>query len=157
MIFLNKITVLRVLDKKLRSRNLINRADYGTYSIVCVRNRKRAIRRLIRKHRGEIIAINNNCKEEYILKNCTNSYNELSIEVVLPVIEKICRAASLKYNLKLPLEDIYLYANPSLAYKFIENLIGLSRIFTVVSKEPLGEQAEKLYCGERIRKHSRRQ
>ena len=142
---MNKITILRVLDKKVRTPSIITHADYGMYEALYVRNRKRAIRKIIRKNKGEIIAINHKCKDEYIFENYINSYKELSIEVVLPVIEKICRAAARKFNLKLPLEDIYLYASPSLAYKFVENLIGVSRIFTIVSKEPSGEEAEKLY------------
>ena len=119
--------------------------EFKTHSVVNIRNRKRDVRKLIKKNQNEIVTISHNCKEEYVFENRIKSYNQLSIEIVLPVIERICREAAAKYNLKLPLEDIFLYATPNTAYKFIEKLIGVSRIFTIVSEEPLNELADELY------------
>ncbi|MBQ3021739.1 MAG: hypothetical protein IJD91_00230 [Clostridia bacterium] len=142
---MKKVSVLKVADKKERTRDLIKYLDRGMYDLVIAKNSKRAIKKIAKMSKGQIIAINNNSKELISQKGGVRKYSELSNECVLAVIEKTCREIAVKYGFQLPLEDLYIYAPTSKAYEYVEKLIGLSRIFTIVSDEPPGEVADSLY------------
>ncbi len=126
-------------------RSIIKYEEKDICDLITVGNSARAIKRIIKKRKNDTIVINNNSADESNLKGCIIKYNELSIEASLKVIEKICRQVAAKHNIKIPFEDLYLYASPETAYKFIEKLMGMSRIFTVVTDMPLEDSSKSLY------------
>ena len=74
-----------------------------------------------------------------IKKVCKYEYR-----TVIPVLEKISRQICVKYKKKIPLEDLYISASPTIACEIIEALRNVSRLFTVVSDE---ETPPGLYDG----------
>ncbi len=141
---MNRISVLRLADKKKRIKN-INYEEFEAYSLLTVKNSKRSIKKVLKRHEDETIVVSNDSIGELALQGYVKPYNELSTEVVLEIIEKVCREVALKHGLKLPLEDIYLYASPKTACEFIKRIIGISRIYTIVSKEEGERAADNIY------------
>ncbi len=141
---MEKILVMQLVDKKARRKNIVCE-EYELHSLITVKNSERLIKKVIKKHSDRTIVVGNDFAEEKVLQGLLKPYSGLSMEIVLQIIENVCRKVALKYGLKLPLEDVHIYASPSLACEFIKRLIGLSRIYTIVSNERLEKNCDEIY------------
>lgn len=142
---MKKTVILNVSEKKGFLSQAYRCEEYANMSLVTIKNSKRALRRLSGILKGENIVINHHQKDEYIFNNCIKPYAELSHKTIIPVIDKICRCVAEKYVLQIPFEEIYIVANPAAAYEIILPLVGMGRMFTIVSDETAGREADSLY------------
>lgn len=142
---MKKTVILNVSEKKGFLSQAYRCEEHANMSLVTIKNSKRALRRLSGILKGENIVINHLQKDEYIFNNCIKPYADLSYKTVIPVMDKICRCVAEKYVLQLPFEEIYIVANPATAYEIILPLIGMGRMFTIVSEEGAGREADSLY------------
>ena len=141
---MKKILVMELKDKRLRGKNIVYE-EHELYSLITLKNSERMIKKVIKKYSDRTIVVSNDFIEEKLLQGLLKPYNAVSMEIVLQIIENLCRKLALKCDLKLPLEDVHIYANPSLACEFIKRLIGLSRIYTIVSNEKKEKSCDEIY------------
>lgn len=140
---MNKISILTLVDKK--KRDIKEYEEFETYSQITAKNSKRSLNKILKKYKDETVIISNNSLKEPFLESKVKPYKKISKTLALEIIEKICREVALKYNLKLPLEEVYLYARPETACEFIKNIVGISRIYTIVSNSKNVQEADNLY------------
>ena len=136
---MNKLIVLEFVDKKPCLQN------YETHTLMKIKRSKRALKKL-RKIDCENIVLSKNTLAIMPYEHCIEEVKSVSEACALSVIEKICREVSSKYGYKLPIEDVYIYASPSKAYSYIDKLVEISRIFTIITSEPPREEAYNLYA-----------
>lgn len=140
---MSRISVLTIIDKKKKYFNEYEESEI--YSQIIVKNTIRSLKRELRKHKNETVIISNDSIRKPILEGKYKPYKIISKKLVLETIEKICREVALKYDLNIPLEEICVFARPEIACEYIERLIGLSRIYTIVSDFENAEVADNLY------------
>ena len=140
---MDRIPVLTIVDKK--KRNIREYEEFETYSQIMLKNTRRSLNKVLRMYKDETVIVSNNSVENPILEGKLKPYKKLSKTLVLDIIEKICREVAFKHGLKLPLEDVYLYACPEVACEFIKKILGLSRIYTIVSNAKKDMNADNLY------------
>lgn len=107
--------------------------DYEKLTVATIKNKPSALRRLVRKSGCDNIIVaygENNLK---IYENKLKEYKNISPEVVIALLEKICRQKAEKESLPLPFGETYIVASPHTALETIYALHSLSRLFTVVS------------------------
>lgn len=142
---MNSTLILNVSEKRGCFSHKLQCEKYENISVITIANRKRALKKLSKILQNEKVIINNHSKDECIFENRIKEYNKLSYKTVFPVINKICRCTASKYSMQLPFEEVYILANPTTAYSIIAQLIGISRMFTIVSQENAGKEADELY------------
>lgn len=142
---MDNTVILNVAEKKSCFGHALQCDKYENISVITIKKRKRALKKIFKTLPNQNILINNLIKDEYILNNCIKEYNEISYKTVFSVINKICRCTASKYGIQLPFEEIYIYAIPKIAYKIITRLMDIGRMFTIVSEEPPGKEADELY------------
>lgn len=128
-----------ILKKRFEVRN------FGNISYVTIKNRHRALKKLVKTLNGENVIVNHLQTEEYIFEGHLRKWWDLSYKTVLPVINKICRLTAAKFTMKIPFEEMYIIADEDTAYEFITELSGMSRLFTVVSKKQGTKNSDELY------------
>ncbi|MBQ8391836.1 MAG: hypothetical protein IJX50_04755 [Clostridia bacterium] len=96
-------------------------------------NRKKALKKLIKLYSGHDILLSKISDRAEIFNEVKRKWDYFSPESVIPVINKICRQVSLKFDCSIPFEEIYILAEQSLAISIIEEIKNLSRLFIVIS------------------------
>lgn len=115
-------------------------------SVAYVRNRRRALRKFVKKSKAADIIIENKKENEKLFQNRVKEYTSFSPDIFLPLLEKIFREYIKKYKMELPLDEIYVIAPPFDACKIICALHPYSRIFTVISREEYqGRMYDEIY------------
>ncbi len=140
---MNKISVLAITDKK--KRDIKEYEDFGIYSRIIVKNTKRSLNKALKKYKSETVIISNDSLNKPILCEKYKPYKSFSEEKALEIIEKVCREVALQHSLEIPLEDIYIYARPETACKYIKRLSGLGRVYTIVTDMEDGSVVDELY------------
>lgn len=107
-----------------------------------INNRKKALKRLMKLCGGYDILLSKRSDKAELFNEMKRKWEYFTPELVIPVINKICRQVSLKFGYSIPFEEIYIFAEQSLALRVIEQIKDLARLFTVVSPE---EADTKLY------------
>ena len=116
------------------------------FSEIIVRNSRTAIKKTMVKFQNERILVMCGEEKNEILSEYIKEFDKLSCERILPVLKNVCRLTAQKYNIKIPFADFYIVSNPDYAVKIAEQLRGISRIFTVISKEePQSAIYDELY------------
>ena len=107
--------------------------EYENMSLVTVKNRYSALRKLARHLKDENVIVPKSQITKKVFKDRLKLYNGFSLYTVLPVMDKICRKAAIKFGIRIPLEEIYIVGNADAAFALISKIYKLSRLFTVVS------------------------
>lgn len=119
-----------------------------------ISNRKKALKKLIKLCRGHDIVISKKSDKSEIFKDYVRSWNCFSSDLIIPVINRICRQVSLKFACSLPFEEIYIVAEQSFAIRIIEQIKDLARLFIVASpKEADTKFYDKLYFEHSVMVH----
>lgn len=142
---MKKTVILKASERMGAFAQPFRRSEYENISLITIKNRQRALRKLVKRLNDENVIINHFQVKERIFSNRLKIYNEFSYKTVLPIINKICRQIAAKYTMQIPFEEICIVARPEVAYSFIIPLLGISRLFTIVSDESVGKKADELY------------
>lgn len=111
-----------------------------------INNRKKALKKLVKLCRGYDILLSKRSDKSEIFNEIKRNWDCFTPESVIPVINKICRQVSLKFGYSIPFEEIYIFAEQSLALRVIEQIKNLARLFTVISPEKADTKLyDKLY------------
>ncbi len=123
---------------------------------VKINNKRKALKKLIKLYRGHDILLAKRSDKEELFNGVKQKWDCFTPESVIPVISKICRQVSLKFDYSIPFEEIYIVAEQSLAVLVIEEIKNLARLFIVVSpKEADMKLYDKLYFENSIMVHHR--
>ena len=107
-----------------------------------ITDKRKSVKKIIKLCRDRDIIISKRNDKAEIFKNIKRKRNCFSPDLIIPVINKICRQASLKFGYSMPYEEIYIVAEQSFALFIIEQIKDLARLFIVVSPK---EADSKLY------------
>ncbi len=111
-----------------------------------INNRKKAIKKVMKLCRGHDILLSKRSDKAEIFNEIKRKWDYFTPELIIPVINKICRQVSLKFEYSIPFEEIYILAEQSLALSIIEKIKNLARLFVVISpKEADRKLYDKLY------------
>ncbi len=143
---MEKNIVLKIAERKGVFSHAYEYSEYEDAAVVVVKNKTSALRRLARRKGEENIIVACPDVSRRVFENKIKEYNNISEEVVVSVIEKICRQSAKKFSMPIPFGEIYVAAPHHLAYCIINALCGLSRLFTVVSPNEInGRIYDELY------------
>jgi len=106
--------------------------EYENMSIVTVKNRYASLRKFARHVKDENVILPKSQLTKKIFKDRLKRYNGFSLYTVLPVMDKICRKAAIKFGAKIPLEEIFIIGDADEAFAIISRIYKLSRLFTVI-------------------------
>lgn len=111
-----------------------------------INNRKKALKKLMKLCRGYDIILSKKSDKAEIFNEIKRKWDYFTPELAVPVINKICRQVSIKFECSIPFEEIYILAEQSFAIHIIEEIKNLSRLFIVISpKEADTKLYDKLY------------
>ncbi len=120
--------------------------ENGEIPIACIKNRRSALRKLIKKSNTAEFLIECKKENEKLFQNKVKEYTDFSPGIFFPVLEKIFREYIKKYGAELPLGEIYVIAPPAFACKIISLLYPYARLFTVISHEEYqGKMYDEIY------------
>lgn len=141
-----KKTIILEIDEKARAftQNFAF-TEYENRLLVKIKNRRTVLRKFAKLMVGEDIIINHKQSEHRLINGRLKIYNKASYKTTLPIINKLCRQVAARYTMQIPFEEIVIVGNPAIAFSFIIPLMGISRLFTVVSSEVPGKKADELY------------
>ena len=143
---MGKNIVLKIAEKKGAFSHAYEYSEYEDAAVVTVKNKTSALRRIVRRMGEENIIVAHHDASLRVFENKIKEYNDVSKDVVIAVIEKICRQSAKKFSMPIPFGEIYVAAPHHYAYCIINALSGLSRLFTVVSPyEITGKMYDELY------------
>lgn len=118
----------------------------GEIPIACIKNRRSALRKLIKKSNTAEFLIECKKENEKLFQNKVKEYTDFSSGIFFPILEKIFREYIKKYGAELPLGEIYVIAPPLIACDIISVLYPYSRLFTVIScEEYQGRKYDEIY------------
>ena len=124
----------------------IEREEHDTVISAIANNRKKALKKVMKLYRGHDVLISKKSDGAEIFNDIKRKRDFFSPELIVPVINKICRQVSQKYLCSIPFEEIYIVAEQAFALCIIERIKELARMFIVVSnKEPDTKLYDKLY------------
>lgn len=124
----------------------IETEELDTVISVVANNRKKALKKVVKLCRGHDILICKKSDGAELFNDTKRKWDFFSPELIVPVINKVCRQVSLKYLCSIPFEEIYIVAEQSFALRIIEQIKELARLFIVVSsKEADTKLYDKLY------------
>lgn len=144
--FCLKNILLKLSGKKSVFSQTFEICDYEDISIITVKPKDSAIRKIARKEKGRKIIIPDSDSYHKIYKNKLREFDKISDRVAFSLLDRILRQAAKEFMLKIPFGEIYIVAMPHVACSIIDELNGISRLFTVVSQqESSGEMYDELY------------
>ena len=126
--------ILSLAEKRGTFRSCYIQREYENISLVEIRNNRHALNKLSARLKDENVIIRCGEENSRIYNGRVQPYTKVSVETILPVLEKICFQTIQKFNLEYPLEEICIIAGPSDACKIVSTVNFMSRIFTVVSE-----------------------
>ena len=106
--------------------------NYGNIAGITVKNRRGALRKIVKRVDCKHFIINHNQEDERLFERKIKRYNNLSIKTVLPIIDKVCRLTAEKYKMTIPLEEIYITADEEYVFDIVRKLSAISRLFSIV-------------------------
>lgn len=113
---------------------------------VKITNKRKAVKKAVKLFRHHDIVISEKSNEADIFKDIKRNWHCFSLDLIVPLINKICRQASLKFGYSMPFEEIYIVAEQSFAMRIIEQINDLARLFIVVSPKAADTKLyDKLY------------
>ena len=142
---MQKIIILEIDEKARAFTQNFTFSEHENRLLVNIKNRRSALRKFVRLMINEDVIINHRQTEHRLLSGRLKVYNKTSYKTVLPIINKLCRQVAARYAMQIPFEEIVIVGNPAIALSFITPLMGISRLFTVVSNEVPGKRADELY------------
>lgn len=143
---MEKNIVLKIAGRKGVFSQPYEYGEYEDAAVVIAKNKVSALRRLARRTGEENIIVACPDASLSVFENKIKEYRDISEEVIIAVIEKICRQSAKKFSMPVPFGEIYIAAPHHFAYCIINALCGLSRLFTVVSPyEITGRMYDELY------------
>lgn len=142
---MEKVKILCLFDKKNFRRCSVKAESFGDWGVINAAKHRRALRKLKKLLNDETVIVNRFNTEEKILENKLREYDELSYKTVLPVMGKLLRQVSEKYASAIPFRNVYIVAEPSVAYEIILEIPELSRMFSVVTELSPEKQADDIY------------
>lgn len=142
---MHKSIILEISERGRTLTQSFSFTEYENMSVVSIKNRRNALRKVIKLLGNEDIVIKHQQTEHRIFNGRLKIYNQASYEIVLSVINKICRQVAARYTMQIPFKEIVIIGNPTVSFSFIIPLMGISRLFTVVSDEMPGKKADELY------------
>ena len=142
---MSQTVIIDVSTEKGILKKRFEMEKFGDVSYVTIKNRHRALKKLIKQLNGENVIIRHLKDKEYIFEGYLRQWQYLSYKTVLPVINKICRLTAARFAMKIPFEEMLIIADEEAAYEFITELSGISRLFTVVSENQGNRKTDELY------------
>ena len=142
---MEKIIILKVSEKRKAFKHSVVNEINENMPIIEIKARKNAVKKLLKQIGQENIVINHLQVEHNLFSERIKILKNTSLETALPIIENVCRQIALKYSMGVPFEEVYINASPADAFSLIIPLLGISRLFTVISNEALGKMADELY------------
>ncbi len=143
---MNKKILLSVYQTRNPFNSLLMYEEYQGFYPVTMRNSKRAVRKVKKMFSDADILLKKGSEKEKIISGKIKKKNNFSCDVILPVIEKICRQMTEKYKLSLPLQEVYIMASPPFACAMVVCLLDIAKVFTVVSPEtPFLNMYDEIY------------
>lgn len=142
---MEKIIILKVSEKKRAFKHSIVNEINENMPVIEIKARRSAIKKLLKQIGQENVVINHLQVEHNLFSERTKIFNHILPETALPIIENVCRQVALKYSMRIPFEEVYISASPADAFSLIIPLLGITRLFTVISNEALGKMADELY------------
>ena len=143
---MNKAIIIETCEKSGMFSQAFDYKEFEKTVLLTVKNKNSALRKTARLFEDRNIIVSNRHKESKIFSEKLKPYNTLSHDAIFPVINKISRQAAEKFGQKLPLEEVFIIAQPLFACQLISFLHEISRLFTIVSpKETLVKMYDELY------------
>jgi hypothetical protein len=132
---LSKSTILKISGKKRTFQGPYKIEEYDGFYVTTVKNRHSALKKFVKMRKNENILIASGQEQEKICDGKIKQIKDISEEVALQILEKICRLSAQKFSLEIPFGEIYVFADRVRAQSIIDMVHGLSRLFTIVSPE----------------------
>lgn len=142
---MQKTIILQIDEKSRAFKQNFTSIEYENRLLVSIKNRRNALRKFAKVMANEEIIINHSQTENRLISGRVKIYNEMSYKTVLPIINKLCRQVAARHTMQIPFEEIVVVGNPNISFSFIIPLMGISRLFTVISNEAIGAKADELY------------
>lgn len=132
---MSDLLLLKLLQRSELFSSPFEIKENEAISVACVKNRRSALRKLVKKSGIAEFLIESKKENEKLFQNKVKEYTSFSPDAFFPVLEKIFCEYIKKYAMEFPLEEIYVIAPPTYACDIISSLHPYSRIFTVISHE----------------------
>ncbi len=142
---MQKTIILEVSEKAGPFTQGFTFTEYEDRSVVSIKNRRSTLRKFVKLLVKEDVIIKHQQVEHRLLSGRLKTYNQTSYKTVLPIINKICRQVAARYAMQIPFEEIVIVGRPSVSFSFIIPLMGISRLFTLITDEMPGKRADELY------------
>ncbi len=120
--------------------------SFGDICTADVRNSPISVKKLLKTVQPQNTAVKAPYEFSGKIRAYIKKYSPRTEEELLPVLDKIVYAAAEKYSVKIPTEEIIIYADPIHAAAVILKLKNAARLFSVVSREEnVGNMYDELY------------
>lgn len=132
---MGKKTVLSISENKGFAPPKVEIEELDTVISVRINRKKKYVKRIMKLCRGHDIILSKKCDGEEFFEKIKIKWEAFSPELVVPVINEICRQVSLKFHCSIPFEEIYIVAKQKFALSIIEKIKNFAHLFIVVSQE----------------------
>lgn len=142
---MNPPIVLDIFDSKNIFDRKIIKNEYDFFSTVSVPGKRKHIKNFAKNVISAPIIIKKHSENHPLLKNKIYVYNDVSVESVSVIIEKVCKSVANKHSVKIPFNEIIIIGTEEIAFTLIRPLINICRMFTVVSDTYNIKKTDEMY------------
>lgn len=143
---MKKNCVLKLSESRGVFLPALSYCESENIGVATIKNKVSALKKFVRNVCDETVIIASGESRLKLYENKIKEYTDISEEVIIAVIEKICRQSAKKFSMPIPFGEIYIVASSPTAFCIINALKGLSRLFTIVSPyEVTGRMYDELY------------
>lgn len=112
----------------------IDENECNIYSVM-LKKKQRAIKAFLKTYSDDTVIVSGKYKDNKLLSSKLTSFNEISFECFLAILNKVIRAIAEKYGYRLPLKEICVVAESQIANSIISCVCDTAQLFTVVNCE----------------------
>ena len=137
--------VLDVCDRKNLLGKKFSVKDVGNICPVSIKKTKSAVKKVAYEFRNRNILISNKVVNMNIFNGRIKECPDISFNMILKLIKKICKALIQKYSKEWPMNELIIAAKNEEAYPLIEELQNISKLFTIISDNENRRMADEMY------------